>query len=139
MFVASSSCGTLAGLLLGISLLELNDLLLVGVSADMSATEIEERTKQIAREGAELLGWDGALLTDSIKAIDDQVGEGYGLSTTASDEALRMFALHEGLVLDPTYTAKAAAGLISWVRTGMVSDLDRVVFLHTGGHPGLLT
>ena len=50
-----------------------------------------------------------------------------------------MFALHEGLVLDPTYTAKAAAGLISWVRTGMVSDLDRVVFLHTGGHPGLLT
>jgi L-cysteate sulfo-lyase len=139
VFVASSSCGTLAGLLLGISLLELNDLLLVGVSADMSATEIEERTKQIAREGAELLGWDGALLTDSIKAIDDQVGEGYGLSTTASDEALRMFALHEGLVLDPTYTAKAAAGLISWIRTGMVSDLDRVVFLHTGGHPGLLT
>ena len=139
VFVASSSCGTLAGLLLGISLLELNDLLLVGVSADMSAIEIEERTQQIAREGADLLGWDGALLTDSIKAIDDQVGDGYGLSTAASDEALRMFALHEGLVLDPTYTAKAAAGLISWVRTGMVSDLDRVVFLHTGGHPGLLT
>ena len=139
VFVASSSCGTLAGLLLGISLLELNHLLLVGVSADMSAIEIEERTQQIAREGADLLGWDGALLTDSIKAIDDQVGDGYGLSTAASDEALRMFALHEGLVLDPTYTAKAAAGLISWVRTGMVSDLDRVVFLHTGGHPGLFT
>jgi len=50
-----------------------------------------------------------------------------------------MFALHEGLVLDPTYTAKAAAGLISWMRTDMVSERDRVVFLHTGGHPGLLT
>ena len=138
VFVASSSCGTLAGLLLGISLLELNNVLLVGVSADMSAIEIEENTQQIAHEGTDLLGWNGALLTDSVKAIDDQVGDGYGLSTESSDEALRMFALHEGLVLDPTYTAKAAAGLISWVRTGMVSDLDRVVFLHTGGHPGLL-
>ena len=61
------------------------------------------------------------------------------MSTAASDEALHMFALHEGLVLDPTYTAKAAAGLISWMRTDMVSERDRVVFLHTGGHPGLLT
>jgi len=139
VFSASSSCGTLAGLLLGISLLKLNNVLLVGVSADMSAIEIEEHTQQIAREGADLLGWDGALLTDSVRAIDDQVGDGYGLSTAASDEALRMFALYEGLVLDPTYTAKAAAGLISWIRTGMVSDLDRMVFLHTGGHPGLLT
>ena len=139
VFVASSSCGTLAGLLLGISLLKLTNVLLVGVSADMSALEIEEHTQQIAHEGANLLGWDGALLTDSVKAIDDQVGDGYGLSTDSSDEALRMLALYEGLVLDPTYTAKAAAGLISWVRTGMVSDLDRVVFLHTGGHPGLLT
>ncbi len=139
VFVASSSCGTLAGLLLGISLLELNNVLLVGVSADMSAIEIEEHTQQIAHEGANLLGWNGALLTDSIKAIDDQVGAGYGLSTESSDEALRMFARYEGLVLDPTYTAKAAAGLISWIRTGMVSDLDRVVFLHTGGHPSLLT
>ena len=139
VFAASSSCGTLAGLLLGISLLKLNNVLLVGVSADMSAIEIEEHTRQIAREGADLLGWDGALLTDSVRAIDDQVGDGYGLSTAASDEALRMFALYEGLVLDPTYTAKAAAGLISWIRTGMASDLDRMVFLHTGGHPGLLT
>ena len=139
VFVASSSCGTLAGLLLGISLLELDDVLLVGVSADMSAIEIEERSTQIAREGADLLGWNGTLLTESITAIDDQVGGGYGLSTAASDEALRMFALHEGLVLDPTYTAKAAAGLISWMRTDMVSERDRVVFLHTGGHPGLLT
>ena len=112
---------------------------MVGVSADMSAIEIEKHTQQIAREGADLLGWDGALLTDSVRAIDDQVGDGYGLSTAASDEALRMFALYEGLVLDPTYTAKAAAGLISWIRTGMASDLDRMVFLHTGGHPGLLT
>ena len=139
VFVASSSCGTLAGLLLGISLLERDDVLLVGVSADMSSIEIEERATQIAREGADLLGWGGNLLTENIMVTDDQVGGGYGLSTLASDEALHIFALNEALVLDPTYTAKAAAGLISWIRTGMVSERDRVVFLHTGGHPGLLT
>ena len=138
VFVPSASCGTLAGILLGISLLELNDVLLVGVSADMGGIEMKQHSIKIARAGSELLMWDGPLLTDNVSTIDNQVGDGYGLPTRSSDEALRMFALYEGLVLDPTYTAKAAAELISWIRSGLVSNGDRVVFLHTGGHPGLL-
>lgn len=137
LFVPSSSCGTLAGLLLGISLLGLEDVQLVGVSADVSAAELTARTLEIARDGAALLGWQGRLL-DNLTALDDQVGEGYGLPTPAAREALELFARTEGLVLDPTYTSKAAAGLVAWARAGRFSVGDRVVFLHTGGHPGLL-
>jgi D-cysteine desulfhydrase len=137
LFVPSSSCGTLAGLLLGISLLGLEDVQLVGVSADVSAAELTARTLEIARDGAALLGWQGRLL-DNLIALDDQVGEGYGLPTPAAREALELFARTEGLVLDPTYTSKAAAGLVAWARAGRFSVSDRVVFLHTGGHPGLL-
>ena len=136
--LASSSCGTLAGLLLGVSLRDRDDILLVGVSADASSSELEERAVSIAREGAELLEWEGGLLTRCVSTVDDQVGAGYGIGTPASEEAMRIFARTEGLVLDPTYTAKAAAALIDRVRSGETVGSDRVVFLHTGGHPGLL-
>ena len=136
--VASSSCGTLAGLLTGISLLGREDVCLIGVSADASAAEIESRAAEIARESATLLGWDGDLLTRQLSGVDSQVGEGYGIPTDASKTAVQIFGQTEGLVLDPTYTSKAGAGLIELVRSGEVTDRDRVVFLHTGGHPGLL-
>lgn len=137
LFVPTSSCGTLAGLLLGISLLGREDVQLVGVSADVSAAELTAWTLGIARDGAELLGWEGHML-GNLTALDDQVGEGYGIPTPAALEALELFARTEGLVLDPTYTSKAAAGLVAWARAGKFSVGDRVVFLHTGGHPGLL-
>ena len=41
------------------------------------------------------------------------------------------------MILDPVYTAKAAAGLIRWVREGRFLAGDRIVFLHTGGHPAV--
>ena len=110
---------------------------MVGVSADVSAAELTDRTVEIARDGAALLGWRGDMV-DNLTALDDQVGEGYGVPTPAALAAIKLFARTEGLVLDPTYTSKAAAGLVASVREKRFRSEDRVVFLHTGGHPGLL-
>ena len=71
--------------------------------------------------------------------MDDQVGDGYGIPTDASRAATRHFATLEGIVLDPTYSSKAAAGLIDHLGQDGVPDDTRVVFMHTGGAPGLLT
>jgi 1-aminocyclopropane-1-carboxylate deaminase/D-cysteine desulfhydrase-like pyridoxal-dependent ACC family enzyme len=65
------------------------------------------------------------------------VGEGYGVPTAESAEALRLAARVEGLVLDPVYTSKALAGLIGEIREERFSASDTVVFLHTGGSPAL--
>jgi L-cysteate sulfo-lyase len=70
--------------------------------------------------------------------VDDRfVGDGYGLPTAASTEALTLVARHEGIVLDPVYTAKAMAGLIEKIRDGAFSIDDTVLFWHTGGQAGL--
>jgi 1-aminocyclopropane-1-carboxylate deaminase/D-cysteine desulfhydrase-like pyridoxal-dependent ACC family enzyme len=66
------------------------------------------------------------------------VGEGYGIPTPATHEAIALFGRTEGIVLDPVYTGKAAAGLLAWIREGRVRAEDRAVFVHTGGHPALL-
>jgi D-cysteine desulfhydrase len=137
IFTSASSCGTLGGLLLGVSLLGREDIRLVGVSADATAFEIRTESERLAREGAALLGWKGEVRDTALAAADEFVGEGYGIPTPAGNEALARFGRTEGVVLDPVYTSKAAAGMLKWIRTGSVPREHRVVFLHTGGHPAL--
>ncbi len=67
----------------------------------------------------------------------DQIGPGYGVLTPGAGDALRAAARSEGLVLDPVYTAKALSGLAASVADGDVAAGDPVVFVHTGGLPGL--
>lgn len=154
LFSSTSSCGTMAGLLLGFALLGRTDVDLVGVSADSPADELTESTIRIARGGAALLsGGSGADAVPSalsrpgagidLEAIrlsndDREVGAGYGIPTPSSLAATEMFGRLAGIVLDPTYTSKAAAGLLEWSRREKPPREHRVVFLHTGGAPGLL-
>ena len=130
---ATSSGGTMAGMLLGLSVLGWTGVRLVGVSADDPAATIRHTVLALAREAAGLVGFDGPLLDDNLEITDGFVGDGYGISTDASDHAIRLLARSQGVLVDPTYTAKAAAGMIEWVRSGRIPTGDRLVFWHTGG------
>jgi D-cysteine desulfhydrase family pyridoxal phosphate-dependent enzyme len=71
--------------------------------------------------------------------VDDRaLGPGYALPDDATWEAITLAARTEGLLFDPTYTGKAMAGLIGRIRSGEVPRNATVLFLHTGGLPGLL-
>jgi len=137
IFVSSSSCGTLAGLALGFSILDRENVRLVGVSPDVSEEEIRTVTAEIAQGAAELLGWRAGLLPDLIIPEDRFIGEGYGIPSEASVEAAEFFGRNAGVILDPVYTAKAGAGFLEWVRAGRIPEGDTVLFWHTGGAPGL--
>jgi D-cysteine desulfhydrase len=52
-------------------------------------------------------------------------------------EAMAIFARTEGLIVDPVYTGRAAAGLIDLIRKGFFNKDDNVLFWHTGGAPAL--
>ncbi len=138
IFVSASSCGTLAGLLLGFSMLARRDVRLVGVSADTPADEMRSEAVRLATEGGALLGWTGSVLEDGLSCDDARVGPGYGIPTPEAEEAILLFGRTQGIALDPVYTGKAAAGMMAWIREGHVPPGDRVVFVHTGGHPALL-
>ncbi len=137
IFIASSSCGTLAGLALGFSILERSNVRLVGVSPDVSAQEMKTVTTEIASGAAALLGWEGDLLPGSVIPDDRFIGDGYGITSEASDEATRFFGGKAGIVLDPVYTSKAGAGFLHWVRTKRIPQGDTALFWHTGGAPAL--
>ena len=132
---ASSSGGTQAGLVVGCLAEELPTRA-VGISADEKKDDLGRMVNDIARALAEQSGLP-APRKDQIEVLDDYVGEGYGVPTAASEEATRQFARLEGIVLDSTYTAKAAAGMIDLIRRGRFKRDETVCFWHTGGNIAL--
>ena len=90
-----------------------------------------------AKGAAEMLGLESCPSPEEINLTPDFIGDGYGLATPGSLEAIRLLAQNEGILLDPVYTGKAMAGLISDIRRGRWTADQTVVFLHTGGTPAL--
>jgi len=133
---ASSSGGTQAGMLAGCALFGLRARV-VGISADEPRTGLTGTVAALLAEMAGRLGVRAASLgADDIEVDDSHVGEGYGIPTDGSSEALELTARTEGILLDPVYTAKAMAGLIARVRAGELRPDDTVLFWHTGGAIG---
>ena len=77
------------------------------------------------------------LAAEDFDVLDDFIGHAYGVPSAASIGAVRLAGAREGLVLDPIYTGKAMAGLAAGVRDGRVGAGESVVFIHSGGVPGL--
>jgi 1-aminocyclopropane-1-carboxylate deaminase/D-cysteine desulfhydrase-like pyridoxal-dependent ACC family enzyme len=90
-----------------------------------------------ARLALDALGYDAHVDSSDAESYDEYVGEGYGVPSQASLQAIRLAAESEGLLLDPIYTGKAFAGLIDHARLGRLGKSDTVVFIHTGGQPAL--
>ena len=71
--------------------------------------------------------------------VDDRAkGPAYAQMNDAQKRFLVRVARATGLVLDPVYTGKALFGLAQAVERGEIAGAARVLFLHTGGLPGLL-
>ena len=140
---STSSGGTQAGLVAGCALAGVRTRIL-GISADEPAEALAThiRADSLGTCRSDCAGGhpDTHALADADVEIDDGfVGEGYGVPTPQSREAIELLARTEALFLDPTYTAKAMAGLIVTVVAAAFKNTDTVLFWHTGGQVGLFS
>jgi D-cysteine desulfhydrase family pyridoxal phosphate-dependent enzyme len=134
--VATSSGGTQAGLVLGGRLRGWKGRIL-GISIDEKDTHLQEIVAHLATEASELAGQRVDFKPADILVNDDYLGEGYGIMGAPEREAIQAFARQEGLLLDPVYTGRAAAGMIDLLHRGFFKPRDTVLFWHTGGTPAL--
>ena len=132
----TGSTGTQGGLVCGLEGANAG-IDVLGICVRRPGPAQEEAVYRTASATAEHLGIRGGLERVRVKANDDYVGRGYGMPTAGTLEAIRLAALHEGLLLDPVYTGKAMAGLIDLCRKGFFAKDQNVVFLHTGGAAAL--
>lgn len=129
---ATGSVGTQAGLVTGLKACG-SEIDLLGYSVRFPKAIQEEKVLKLAERTAEKIGMSGCVESSDVVVDSAFVGEGYGIPAESTIEAIRMFAELEGLLLDPVYSAKGAAGLIDYCRRGLFKKGEKVVFLHTGG------
>lgn len=119
--LASSSGGTYAGLMKGF---EDSPIKLIGIRVDRDP-DPEKRICEIVE------GFDPS----DVNLNSGFVGEDYAVPTPEGMAAIRLLWQKEGVLLDPVYTGKAMAGLISLLERGELSG--RIIFWHTGGTPSV--
>lgn len=130
---STSSGGTQAGLIAGLRMFSERDVQVLGISADDPASSISESVQTILAQIEIDLGAAACSLQGDIFVNEMEVGEGYGIPTPAAEEATRLLARTEGVILDPVYTAKAMAGLLAGLKRWPLSETSHVVYWHTGG------
>lgn len=136
LYLVTSSGLTASGLLAGFRALG-SPIRLVGICAQTPADFLTPRILQRAAEAARFVGLNLSFDNDDITLDDAFLGPGYGIPDAGTVAAIELAARSEALILDPTYTGKAMAGLIAHVRSGRWRKDESIVFLHSGGAPGL--
>jgi L-cysteate sulfo-lyase len=127
LVVAVGSGGTMAGLVSA-----LGPDAVVGV--DCGA--VPDSPERVLRLWQEVSGRHDTTTAD-LQIRHDLVGDGYEVFSDDVRSALQTVARTEGIILDPVYTGRAAAGLIRAAQEGRIVPGTRTVLLHSGGLPGL--
>ena len=136
LYLVASSGQTAAGLLAGFRALG-ERTRIMGICAQTPPAFLHPRILQRASEAAELLGLDISVRPNDVELDGTCLGPGYGIPDAETVAAIELAARTEGLILDPTYTGKAMAGMVKHMRSGRWRDAGAIVFLHSGGAPGL--
>lgn len=134
--LATGSAGTQAGLLAGL-IIAGSTIPVLGICVSRSGLEQQQLVTDLLKRTLDSLSRQDEIDAGRVLADGDYYGDGYGIATKAMQEAVRLTAEQEGILLDPVYTGKAMAGLIALIRNGQISAGERVLFLHTGGCAGL--
>ena len=132
----TSSGGTHAGLVLGQRVFGFKGKVL-GISIDEPEAWLKTHVSELATKASERLGERIEFSPADVFVNDSYCRAGYGVLTEAEREVVRLFARTEGLLLDPVYTGRAAAGMMDLVRKGFFKKDETVLFWHTGGQPAL--
>ncbi len=133
IYVASGSGSTHAGLLYGLKACG-SDIDVVGVCVRRAAEAQFVRIRTRCSEIEQLLALDVQIQDTDIVVLDDHFHPGYGKASAAVWDAIVLAARTEGLIADPTYTGKTMAAFIDAAKAAADAHL---IFLHTGGTPGL--
>jgi D-cysteine desulfhydrase len=134
---SSGSGGTHAGLVAGFYGNQ-SGIPVTGISVRAEKRPQEAKLHALSNETSRLLADDGRDIPAAAFSVEDgYVGPGYSLPTPEMTEAIQTFARLEGILLDPVYTGKTAAGLIGLVQQGRFAPDSNVLFIHTGGSPAL--
>lgn len=135
--VPNGSGGMHAGLVAGTIALGKSASSIVGHTVYGLPKQAQVNTCDKANQTIKLINPELTVIDDDITIDGTQLGDGYGIPTDHMRSAVRLLASTEGLLLDPVYSGKAFAGLLQDIKIGKYSAGQQILFVMTGGLPGL--
>ena len=132
--LASGSGTTHAGLLAGLRALG-SQARVYGICVRRSASLQAPRVIERCRILKDMLNLKTSVQESDILLDDSVLAPGYGALNDRVYRAIFSAGSLEGILLDPTYTGKAMAGLIHLIKHDTFADGENIVFLHSGGLP----
>ena len=136
------SMGTYMGLFTGIFLENL-PLRLTGIGISPKAGGLQAYAKKYFEKVCSFYHLDPSRTEDVTEQsfdLTDQYDRGaYNNPCREVRDAMYRMAEREALIFDPCYTGKCFAGLLEMVKSGEIAQGETVIFLHTGGAPGINT
>ncbi|MDZ7762465.1 MAG: D-cysteine desulfhydrase [Desulfovermiculus sp.] len=136
LVVASGSCGTHSGLLTGFVGCNMH-IPIIGIGVSRDPQDQDPLVFDLAQKTAERVGVKPAIPREAVLTFGDYWRPKYSVPNKKMVQAVNMLAQTEAILLDPVYTGKTMAGLIDLCRKGYFKKGENVLFLHTGGSPGL--
>lgn len=136
IFVTSGSAGSHAGLLAGMKLLK-QDMIVQGIGINRPYEVQRAAVLELANDTIEKMGYEPFLTLEDVLVDCNYIGGGYSVPTDAGRHAVELVARTEAIMLDPTYTGKTMSGLIDMIEKGIIGKEENILFVHTGGTPGL--
>ncbi len=134
--VASGSAGTHAGLVVGFFGCNMN-IPIVGVGVSREPGDQEPIVYDLTLKTAERIGVAQAIPRSAVVSCGGYWQPKYSVPNKKMVEAVNLMAKTEGILLDPVYTGKTVAGLIGLSHQGYFKKGENILFVHTGGSPGL--
>lgn len=137
ILIPNGSSGTHAGLAAGMAAAGEDPARVQSFTVLAPVEAAHRATATLARAVLENAALPGIIEDAAIQIDGSHRGPGYGIPTDAMLEAVRLLARTQGLLLDPVYSGKAFAGLIAAIRAGAYAPGEAVLYVMTGGVPGL--
>jgi len=137
IITAAGTGGTLAGLMAGFALLNA-PIRVLGIDIGKLWKGFSHSISRLANELLTTLGGVAQFTPETVPLIENgYAGAAYAAPHPPAMAAIRLLARSEGIILDPVYTGKAFAGMLDMIENGRFAADDILIFLHTGGVPGL--
>ncbi|MEO0392533.1 MAG: pyridoxal-phosphate dependent enzyme [Pseudomonadota bacterium] len=132
IFHCSSSGGTEAGLVVGQQIFKWPGTIHSVVNDPIAHGQHHRDFAALLRD--EIIARFNLTITP-VNEVHDFAHEGYGETTFEDIEAIKTFMDHEGIYIDPVYGCKPARRMLDMVRGREIAADDKVLIIHTGGHP----
>ena len=144
VFTTVGSMGTYMGLLLGLrnegSPLKLKGINVLPYEGSEDLTEnLKDALLEYYHKIQDFYGLDLELTKDDFDVETAYIHGAYNNPLPEIRDVMYYLARKEAIIIDPCYTGKTFEGMVDLIKKGSIAKGENVIFMHTGGLPGIYT